>query len=135
MRRIGHTTPGDDLRALENSPGASPRDVSQSGGAEPSPTVKLKNGTVEAKGLVVAVILKLQHLRAELPTALYDLVMKCRCEQASVPCNPLYPNSVTRLMADGLIDSRCSIDEPTRNVILNCTEGLYHDLRLCNPWA
>jgi len=41
-------------------------------------TVKLKNGTEEAKPLVVATMLSIKTLMKKQPIAFYDLVLKCR---------------------------------------------------------
>ncbi len=93
-------------------------------------TIKLKNGAVEAKPLVVVMMLSLKHLMDEKPIAFYELVMKCRD-----PEHKFFGATGQDLQKLNLVGPDGTIHSSVRNIVLSATSGEGLVLKLHSPIA
>jgi hypothetical protein len=91
-------------------------------------TVKLKNGTEEAKVAVSAIMLSIKSLS---PIDVYELAMKCRDRKHQIWEPSRKPLQDLKLVAaDG-----SSIHETIRNIVLSAIEGEGFDMTIGSPVA
>jgi len=90
--------------------------------------VKLKNGTMEAKIEIAAVLLILEGILDDRPFAFYDLVKHCRDATYRIwGPNELYLRQKKLIAPDGTIHSTI------KNVVLSAVSGNGFHMALGNP--
>lgn len=89
-------------------------------------TVRLKNGTEEAEGLVVAIMLALNNLIDRNAIAFYEFVMKCRN-----PDHEFFGDCAEHMK--GLLEANGSVHESIRNIVNSAVVGDELDMRIVNP--
>lgn len=92
--------------------------------------VKLKNGSTEAKTLVLATMTTLRYLFSRDPVLAEELVCKARN-----PDHVLWANTAPSLRKLGMITLGGGIHESVRNVVLSAVSGKDADLTLGDPLA
>ena len=93
-------------------------------------TVKLKNGTTEAKPAVMATMLSLEHLAAKEPTAFYDLVMRCRDRDYQ-----WFGDNQAICEKLSLMQSENRVHDTIKNIILSAAKGDGLDMSLTSPMS
>ena len=101
---------------------------------EPTPTVRLRNGTEEERPLVATVHHGLQELWNEGQVmTVYELVCLCRNRE-----HKLFGNTGQTLVDIGLVhryDDQYNIHDAIRNIVLSCVRGEGADMTIGNPLA
>lgn len=92
-------------------------------------TVKLKNGSVEAKFVVVATMMSLDSLLQDNPGAFYELVTKCRD-----PKHKMFGNTKSICEHRALMNGDI-VHGSIRNIVLSAVEGDGLDMGLTSPYA
>jgi len=91
-------------------------------------TVRLKNGTEEAKQLVVITIAQLKELMSSEPIAFYELVMLCRDRD-----HELFGNAGEKLEKSGLLQREGVVHDSIRNIVVSAVEGDMLNMRITSP--
>ena len=93
-------------------------------------TVKLKNGSEEAKSLIISTMLSLDKLLGAWPIAFYDLVMRCHDRDYEwFGNNRQVCIDLSFARPDG------NIHDSIKNIILSAVVGDDLDMRLVSPVA
>ena len=92
--------------------------------------VKLKNGSEEAKPLVITTMLVLESVMEDRPLALYDLVMKCRDAGYD-----FFADNGDYLIKRKLVELDGSIHSSIKNIILSAVKGDGIDMVVGSPLA
>lgn len=92
--------------------------------------VTLKDGSQISQQTVASITINIQDANKENPTALYDLVEKCKNENYKLTriCN-----SEFTLTNHALIDLDKKIHPDVKRVVLNSVEGSGRSLRIVSP--
>jgi hypothetical protein len=90
----------------------------------------LKNGSEVAAPLVKLTMMVLDSLMGKNPTALYELVMKCRDRE-----HKLYGNTGEVLSSLNLLQPDGRVQDAIRDIVLSATEGEGIDMTLRSPVA
>ena len=93
--------------------------------------MKLRNGTEEHDGLVVATILIIKRMLSEdypYPMTFWDLVRKCKD-----PDYELCKVNQESLIKEGLMDSGGYIHQSIKNIVLSSIEEAVDDTYIVNP--
>ena len=91
-------------------------------------TVKLKNGTIEAEGLVSVMMFSLRNLLQESPITFYELVMKCRDRD-----HQFWSDTLKSLQDLHLIQQDGKVHDSIRNIVLSAVEGEMSEMTLGSP--
>ncbi len=105
-------------------------------------TVKLRNGTEEARPLVAVVRMSLEKLLKDKPIVLYELVEICR-DPKHVPWGIAGDDLVALNLIGrtqerpqlGPVEVRYTVHQSIRNIVLACVEGEDMDMRSVSPVA
>lgn len=92
-------------------------------------TVKLKNGSVEAKFVAVATMISLDSLLQDNPIAFYELVTKCRD-----PKHVMFGKSKSVCENLALMNGDI-VHGSIKNIVLSAVEGDGLDMYLTSPYA
>ncbi len=98
-------------------------------------TIKLKNGSEEAKPLVAVCIMSLKRILGEFPIAFHELVLLARDKDYEIQGGreTIAPALRSGLVFDGA--NGFQIHDSDRNIIVSCVEGDGPDMRLVSPVA
>ena len=91
-------------------------------------TVQLKNGSTEAKVMVIATLTSITSLMKDHPMAFYDLVMKCRDSNYK-----FFGNNLEILVSLSLAKIDESIHNSIKNIVLSAVEGEGLELNIVSP--
>ena len=91
-------------------------------------TVKLKNGAIEAKGLVNVMMVALRNLLQEDPVTFYELVMKCRDRN-----HQFWSDCGDKLQDLHLVEQDGRVHRSIRNIVLSAVEGEMLEMTLGSP--
>lgn len=98
-------------------------------------TVLLKNGSTEAKTLVIVILTSISSLMKSNPMAFYDLVMKCRDSSYK-----FFGNNIDILLKLSLVQSSSEtgrsghIHSSIKNIVLSAVEGEGLELNIVSPY-